>query len=87
MSAIVGMDQCHKFTITAGNSPSGTNSIVLTFADGAWGAAPVLIAQMIGGNGQISDIASSTATTYTLNHTGTAIEGETYTFVVFIQGN
>lgn len=87
VGSIVGFDSAHQFTVTAGTGATQRPTIVFTFADGAWANAPLVIAQMTGGTGEVSDFSiSQTTTTYTLTYNGTPVNALTYTVTVFVKG-
>jgi|HubBroStandDraft_6_1064221.scaffolds.fasta_scaffold213551_2 hypothetical protein len=79
ISAIHGCDMAHRFTITAGTTPSVSPTIRLTFHDGAWAFPPIILANMINGTGQVSDFGVVSATTiYTLTYDGLPTATKTY---------
>lgn len=83
ITAIHGSDAAHYFTITAGSSPSQSPTVKLTYADGAWGFAPVIDALCTTGSGAASDIGVSTlVASYTLTYLGDVLNGSTYVFRV-----
>lgn len=87
ITSVIGSDPAHSYTITAGTAPSIGPTIQLTFADGAWSVAPIVIAQNVGGTGQRSDIDVSVSTaTYTLTYNGFPVSGQTYFFNVLAMG-
>jgi hypothetical protein len=87
ITAIHGSDMAHRFTITAGTAPSISPTVELTFHDGTWMDAPVVIANMSGGTGSVSDLGlTQTATTYTLTYEGLPIATQTYIIDVICIG-
>lgn len=87
ITAIHGSDMAHRYTITAGTGPSGSPTIQLTYHDGTWTNAPVVIANMSGGTGTISDLGVvQTATTYTLTYQGIPSAAATYVIDVISIG-
>jgi hypothetical protein len=87
ITAIHGSDMAHRFTITAGTTPSISPTIVLTFHDGAWVLAPVIHAEMTDGTGQVSDLrVARTTTTYTLTYEGLPTATQTYIIDVICIG-
>jgi hypothetical protein len=87
ITAIHGSDMAHRFTITAGTTPSISPTIQLTFHDGAWTNAPVIHASITDGTGQVSDIrAARTTTTYTLTYEGLPTGTQTYIIDVICIG-
>jgi hypothetical protein len=88
VTGVRGSDAAHTFIITAGTAPGSSPTIALTFADGPWATIPIIIAQMVGGTGTVSDFAlSPTAAGYTLTYDGIPVNGLTYTINVIMFGS
>jgi hypothetical protein len=87
IGSISGKDSAHAFTVTAGSSPSVAPTVILTFADGAWNAAPLVFTQLLKGSGSLLPTTyTSTTTTYTLTFNGLPINGQTYMVSVIVCG-
>ncbi len=87
VSVVHGSDMAHRLTITAGTSPSSTPDLELVFKDGPWVAAPVIIAQMVGGSGVVSDLGIiSTASLYHITYDGLPVATKTYSFDIICIG-
>lgn len=87
VTVVHGSDMAHRFTITAGTSPSSLPDVELVFHDGPWAATPVVLANMVGGTGQVSDLGIvTTAALYHLTYDGLPIATKTYTFNVICIG-
>ena len=87
VSVVHGSDGAHRLTITAGTSPSVTPDLELVFKDGAWVAAPVILGNMIGGSGVVSDLnIITTASLYHVTYMGLPVAGKTYTFDIICLG-
>jgi hypothetical protein len=87
ITAIHGSDMVHRFTITAGTTPTVSPTIQLTFHDGPWAFAPIIFANMIGGTGQSSDFQITDGTTiYTLTYNGLPTATKTYIIDVLCIG-
>jgi hypothetical protein len=88
VSAVTGTDQGFDLTVTAGTSPTANPTITLTFKDGTWTNAPILLIQQRGGTG-----AQPTAINYTPSATapvitwiGTPVNTNTYIISVIVMG-
>ena len=87
LDTLRGYTSAHSFRIVAGTSPSTSPTVTFTFPEGAFGTAPIVIANMVAGTGQFSDIAISqvgSTTKYVLTYRGTPVAGLTYQFNVLI---
>lgn len=74
-------DMSGEITVTASATTPGANpTVVLTFADGAFDAAPKVVCSRTGGTGQrgVQFEAVATTTTLTLTFPGTPVAGETH---------
>jgi len=87
ITAIHGSDMAHRFTITAGTTPSISPTVRLTFHDGPWLFAPVIQAQWTDGTGVVSDLRTTrTASIYTLTYEGLPVSTQTYIIDVICIG-
>lgn len=79
ISAVTGTDQGWNITVTAAGTPGASPTVVLTYKDGTWTSAPVVISKMVGGTGTITDLSdSTTATVWTITFNGTPVAGSNY---------
>lgn len=89
LGGINDTDQHFFLTVfSAGTGQGSDPTIVLTFTDGAWGIAPVLITARSGGNQSAAQFHQSgaTTTTVTISFRGTPVATESYAFVCFLMG-
>lgn len=87
ITAIHGSDMAHRFTITAGTTPSVSPTVQLTFHDGPWLFAPVIHAQITDGTGQVSDLRNTrSASSYTATYEGLPVATKTYIIDVICIG-
>lgn len=87
IAGIHGSDMAHRYTITAGTTPSVSPTIQLTFHDGTWTNAPTILAFMTGGTGAVTDLGiARTATTMTLTYEGLPVATQTYAIDVICIG-
>jgi hypothetical protein len=81
-----GTQTGYSITITAGSSPSVQPTVTLTFNVG-YTNAPITLAQVNGGTGQVTDITATNTTTQSiLRYDGVPQNGKTYTIQVFNLG-
>lgn len=83
-----GSDAAHTFQVTAGTSPSTAPTITLSFVNGPWSTIPIIIPQMVGGTGTVSDFSlSATTSGYVLTYDGIPVNGLTYIVNVIMFGS
>jgi hypothetical protein len=86
ISALTGSQTGFYITVTAGTAPSIDPTITLTLPI-AYMHAPLVIAQMVGGTGAVSDVSVNAAPgLVTLTFLGLPVSGSTYQFAVFELG-
>jgi hypothetical protein len=79
ISLITGTDTAVRFVVTAGSAPSVQPTVTLTYHDGSWLLPPMVISQMSGGTGAVSDITSSASPTgVTVTYQGLPLNGQNY---------
>jgi hypothetical protein len=79
VTSVTGTDQGWNITVTAAGTPGASPTVILTFKDGTWTSAPIVISKMVGGTGAITDLTdSATATAWTVTFNGTPVAGSTY---------
>jgi hypothetical protein len=78
ITSVTGTQQGFVITVTAGTAPSVGPTLTLTYP-AAFPRNPMVIAQMVGGTGIVSDIAVTPGTTSTLyTYDGLPVVGKTY---------
>jgi hypothetical protein len=84
---VEGTDTACQLTVTAGTTPSISPTITLTYHDGAWPKNPMVMSQMVGGSGAVSDFVNSTTTTQAvLTYDGLPVATKTYTVMLLSLG-
>lgn len=88
VSAVSGGDDHFRFDVTAGGSGIASSpTIVVTFKDGAYAAAPQATVTKFGSYQPSTPVAwTTTTTTLTITFAGTPVAGEVYEFSVMTTG-
>lgn len=90
VGSVTGNDQWFQWTITAGGANTGANpTIVVTFTDGTWTNAPIVLCNRQDFNAPATvtvTVTTATATVLTLTFDGTPTATNTYKFACHVGG-
>lgn len=80
IGTITGTDQAWQATVTSsGTGQAASPTITLTFHDGTWTLAPIVVSKMVGGTGTVTLLTEAVgATSLIITFQGTPVAGSTY---------